>query len=169
MPNIPKEALELHKKGLRRCGHCHKVKPVDLFYRDSSNKTFGRTERCKECMKALRRGYRRDPEKVRAQYKQWRAKQDDADLSRRRWASKLRIRYGLTVEQHGSMYTEQNGCCLLCGQSVPYDRIQTDHDHTTGRVRGLLCIPCNIWVGFLEKNLGRLDKTMDYINGEEKA
>ena len=60
--------------------------------------------------------------------------------------------YGLTLEQWQQMFDEQSGCCLLCGkhQSELKRILQVDHDHITGKVRGLLCSPCNVQLGWLE-------------------
>ena len=44
--------------------------------------------------------------------------------------------------------------CSICGKRDLKGRDQhIDHDHMDGRVRGILCAPCNIKVGFFEKNL----------------
>jgi len=62
----------------------------------------------------------------------------------------LKIRYGITPSQHLLMYADQNGCCAICKQAVPYDKIVVDHDHEAGKVRGLLCYGCNTWLAAVE-------------------
>lgn len=63
-------------------------------------------------------------------------------------ARRLR-RYGLTVEQYDTMLAAQGGRCALfavCGATEPgggKTQWAVDHDHATGRVRGLLCLACN--------------------------
>lgn len=60
--------------------------------------------------------------------------------------SKLRRRYGLTLEQHDAMLAAQNGVCAICcrpEEHKKYTRLSVDHDHDTGKVRGLLCRRCN--------------------------
>jgi hypothetical protein len=60
----------------------------------------------------------------------------------------LRNRYGLTLETWGRMAEAQDGRCAVCGCEP--DRLDIDHCHATGRVRGLLCRRCNLLVGWLE-------------------
>ena len=73
----------------------------------------------------------------------------------------LRRNYNLTLAQHKQMYFEQDGCCLLCGQPVEYSKVHTDHDHKTGKVRGLLCARCNLCMGFVD-DLSFIEKAIAY-------
>ena len=65
--------------------------------------------------------------------------------------SALRRYYGITIADYNAMLEEQRGCCALCGKPVG-EKLAVDHDHTTGRVRGLLCILCNSLLGWYERN-----------------
>jgi len=60
------------------------------------------------------------------------------------------ITYPPAVEQRKKMYLSQKGRCKLCGKEVLYDKMQVDHNHTTGVVRGLLCYSCNSRIGYIE-------------------
>jgi hypothetical protein len=52
--------------------------------------------------------------------------------------------YGITVAQYAVMYRRQRGACAICRRKHTSARsMDVDHDHTTGRVRGLLCWRCN--------------------------
>lgn len=62
--------------------------------------------------------------------------------------SDLRRKYGITPEQYDAILATQGGCCALfeiCGSTKPGGKgiWQVDHDHATGRIRGLLCHTCN--------------------------
>lgn len=62
-------------------------------------------------------------------------------------------KYGLTLEQYEAMHNAQGGVCLICGKPNQNNRILcVDHDHKTGKVRGLLCTSCNSKLGIFEEN-----------------
>ena len=63
------------------------------------------------------------------------------DPAKRR-AAKLLKKYGITPAQWQAMYDRQKGLCDICAKPLT-GRIYTDHDHKTGRVRGLLDFICN--------------------------
>lgn len=59
--------------------------------------------------------------------------------------SKLKKRYGITIDDYDQMVEDQNGICAICGKLNKHGRrLCVDHDHKTGRVRGLLCDRCNL-------------------------
>jgi len=57
-------------------------------------------------------------------------------------------KYGITEADYERMYTAQNGCCAICKKhsSNFKRRLNIDHNHKTGQVRGLLCYRCNKFV-----------------------
>lgn len=59
--------------------------------------------------------------------------------------------YGLTVEAWLALHQEQSGLCGICKKPPAKGHLHVDHDHDTGRVRGLLCRPCNVKLHALEK------------------
>lgn len=83
------------------------------------------------------------------------------DLTRE--ARFLRL-YGITVEEYDRLLEAQGGTCARC-KKPPSEtlRLAVDHCHTTGRVRGLLCGPCNTYLGRLEANLSQLLEDLAYI------
>lgn len=54
-----------------------------------------------------------------------------------------RAQLGLTIEGYEELLAEQGGGCAICGARPKSRRLDTDHDHRTGAVRGLLCHRCN--------------------------
>lgn len=68
------------------------------------------------------------------------------DERRDYWRACIR-QFGVDYRMWMAMYFEQDGTCLICGEKEATD---VDHDHVTGRVRGLLCRGCNIRMGHLE-------------------
>lgn len=64
------------------------------------------------------------------------------------WA--LRKKYGITLSERLVMADNQGHACAICDDTpgVPYDdQLVVDHCHETGKVRGLLCPPCNWMLG----------------------
>jgi len=62
--------------------------------------------------------------------------------------------YNITLADYDAMYEEQKGKCAICGSTNPKTpkngRFCVDHDHVTGKVRGLLCSSCNRGIGLLQ-------------------
>ena len=67
----------------------------------------------------------------------------------------LRKNYGLTLAQYDKLLASQDGRCVLCNHVQTGKRLSVDHDHITGRIRGLLCITCNTDIGRYEKLAAR--------------
>jgi hypothetical protein len=63
--------------------------------------------------------------------------------------------YGIDDAAVATMMELQNSCCAICSMKFDFDRKGTkphiDHDHDTGRVRGLLCQKCNLALAIVEK------------------
>lgn len=68
--------------------------------------------------------------------------------------------YGITLEERNAMAQRQGGMCALCGKKR---KLVVDHDHTTGRVRALLCVWCNAFVGIVEKYAPQVPLAQAYL------
>ena len=71
-------------------------------------------------------------------------------------------KYGITPEQYEEMETAQAGLCRIC-ERVPVTSLRVDHDHETGRVRGLLCHDCNSGIGLLGDDRERIMRAAIYL------
>ena len=82
----------------------------------------------------------------------------------------LQRTFGITPEQYDEMYAEQEGCCAICGvhQSEVTRRFAVDHDHQTGKVRALLCQPCNTGIGLLQDNYDTILRAADYLRAAKE-
>lgn len=65
--------------------------------------------------------------------------------------SALKCRYNITLDQYDEIFEQQNGVCAICGEPEIKKRLSVDHDHKTGKIRGLLCQRCNFNLGIYEK------------------
>lgn len=141
----------------KRCPHCGKVKHTTEFTRQKSNYgKWGFSSWCKECDNKRSKEYRiNNPEKRKRLYRK----------------HNLKSKYGLTIEDIEIMLKNQNYKCAICGKeiflhgaSMDNNKIaRVDHNHETGKVRGLLCNDCNRGIGLLKDNPLFLANAIKYL------
>jgi hypothetical protein len=85
---------------------------------------------------------------------------------------KWRVRfnkYGLTKEEFFNLLELQDNKCALCNkpfESLTGNNLHVDHDHETDKVRGLLCLQCNVGLGMLGDKEEGLLRALEYVRGE---
>ena len=86
----------------------------------------------------------------------------------RREVARLRAyaAYGLTPGQYVALVRRQGGSCAICGALPKTQRLQVDHDHATGRVRGLLCYLCNYRLVPTRHTPELLRRAADYLESD---
>lgn len=78
--------------------------------------------------------------------------------------SYLKRKYGMTVGQYDAMLETQGGGCFICGRPPREDiSLPVDHDHSTGKVRGILCFCCNNALADLKEDPQLLQKAITYL------
>jgi hypothetical protein len=150
---------------VKRCPRCTATKPIGAFTVRRSGERLGQAvAHCKKCNSAT----------VTAAHRE-KIKRDPTVYRRCEWPSKLKCLYGISVEQYNKMLADQGGGCALCGSTNPvagnrtYKRtprtaFDVDHDHKTGKVRGLLCTRCNRLVGLANDNPETARKLVGYLS-----
>jgi len=134
----------------RDCRACHRLQELAAARRRGRPRRLTHVERF---------GHHRVPRKrkptdclechrLREQERYWRDP-DEARALRRRKAQlrpdyMYRWHYGIGLEEVQRMIAAQGGRCAICLRSV---KLQLDHDHETGLVRGMLCSDCNNGLG----------------------
>jgi hypothetical protein len=94
------------------------------------------------------------------------SERNKAQLSRRRTLAP----YGITPEGYDSMLAEQDGRCAICRTLEPgRNFFVVDHDHDTGKVRGLLCVKCNSGLGMFDDDPVVLMHATQYLTRSPKA
>jgi hypothetical protein len=142
---------------LKKCSRCGKVQSVDSFHRETRSLD-GLHSWCKSCANERRREAFAASEQVRERKRRngrtWYASNRSAHCRMAR-NSTLKRKYGITVEEYEFFLSTQGGGCGLCGSPEPKGKgcFHIDHDHATGRVRGVLCHHCNTQLGAYEKML----------------
>ncbi len=167
---------------MKRCKKCGAVKPMSDFHRDAAAND-GRRNECKVCNLAAQTAKRRaNPQANRDRVRQWQRANPEKVAARRAayvasgWRSisnrksHLKRRFGLTLEQYDEMLRSQGGGCALCGRAPREGKaLHVDHDHETGRVRGLLCFTCNNALGDFEDDPVRLREAARYVEAFEPS
>lgn len=77
----------------------------------------------------------------------------------------LKKKYNITPKEYETLYTKQKSQCALCERK--FQRLAIDHDHQTGKIRGLLCIACNTGIGKLGDTIPALEKAIKYLLNQE--
>lgn len=72
-------------------------------------------------------------------------------------------KHNITINEMKIMIKNQNNCCMICGKSFNEVLLNIDHDHKTGKVRGLLCSKCNIGLGNFRDNITLLKNAIVYL------
>ena len=107
--------------------------------------------------KARKTYYQKNKDKIYAKQK------DDPKYHASKRRHTLR-RYGITDEVYEQMLIAQGGVCAICKTDTPQGLRKyfcVDHNHVTGKVRGLLCQSCNILVAYAEHK--RLQEAYSYL------
>ncbi|MGC7464259.1 endonuclease VII domain-containing protein [Xanthomonas citri pv. citri] len=128
------------------CNGCKVAKPRAEFYPNGK----GVSSKCRECVKIeSTQRQRRDPAAAR-------------DACKR---SKMKVQYGMTLEQYDAKLKAQGGACAICGSTDPKGngRFAIDHCHMTGKVRAILCAPCNQGLGMFDDNIEKLAEAIAYL------
>jgi hypothetical protein len=126
--------------GVKRCPDCGETKPLEEFPRNRNGRD-GRHAYCKPCHNA-------------------RGRESKARLYGGSRHYHLLHRYGIGADEVNAMIERQGGVCAICGRPDPE---HVDHDHATGRIRGILCFNCNGGLGQLGDDPERLRAAAAYL------
>ena len=131
--------------GFKHCPGCKQIKPLEAFCNNRSSGD-GKAFYCKECHNA------RGSESRQRLYGGTRHYH-------------LMRRYGVGDAEVAAMIEAQGGVCLIC--KGPLDRPHVDHDHVTGKVRGVLCFNCNAGLGKFRDNVEIVERALAYLRGHD--
>ena len=132
------------KEEIKQCTSkdgCGEFKPLSEFNKD------------KTCPGGYRNICRPCDNKTNAK---WMEKNKDKRLDQQ-----LQHKYNITLPYRNAQIEKQKGCCACCGKKC--DKLVVDHDHTTGKFRGMLCHRCNTGLGQLGDDVPGLIRGLKYI------
>ena len=116
--------------------------------------------------------YQANKGRLQAYQSKWRKK--FPDNNRRYFRNRYLVKtYGITQDQYEALYKQQGGICAICG-GMPditrygITRLAIDHDHATGKIRGLLCNNCNAGMGIIGDTVEHLERAAEYLKRAQK-
>jgi hypothetical protein len=150
--------------GMKICTHCSKEKDVSDF---GKYKNGNPLPHCKKCENKKMRKFRIDnPKSTRTATKSYYQKNRDY------WRLYNRCRgVGITIKDYLEIFRTHNGCCDICGTShLELNKaLGIDHDHVTGKIRGLLCNNCNVALGGFRDSPEVLEKAVSYLKKHQEV
>ena len=132
------DAGTMERASEAKCTMCDVVKPASEFYKSNTNRT-GLHGWCKDC-------------------------------SDRRTTENCRKRLGISPDQFLALLVSQGSRCAICGIDSPGPKKDwnLDHDHVTGRVRGILCNGCNPMLGYAKDSIETLKAAITYLEKHDE-
>lgn len=150
------------------CRRCSQTRPVEHFpirrwETAKGEPRVGRQARCRECLKAIRLHERLTSDAYQ------RRLHDPVNRQHRKRAlfqNHLMRTYGITLEDWARMLESQQGRCAICERDIrdaTLSDVNVDHCHESGKVRGLLCLNCNMAIGLLLDRPETLRRATSYL------
>lgn len=157
------------------CSKCSSCKPTALFYKNKSTAD-GFRSWCVECTLRQNRIYAESKRDVKNKSERERYisnKPKRLEQTKEYYLLKgkdktLQKMYGISLNDYYEMLESQGGGCAICGRHYSNKRssfLSVDHNHKSGRVRGLLCSRCNKALGLLNEDFTLLVNAIQYIYG----
>lgn len=145
----------------KKCNICQAEKPLTDFSKTKQLKS-GFKGHCKKCHNEINKQYYSKPKNLQKQ-KQW-AKNNPESRKLTYRKHNVKRYYGLNWEEYQLLLKKFKNKCGICGGRDKND-LSVDHDHQTGKVRGLLCNNCNNGLGRFKDSYQLLEKAMKYLRG----
>ena len=142
---MPYKNRERKREAARR--HYRKVGHTDEYKRRVALNSKKYIENNRDKVNAKRRIYeKKNPERVR----NWRLKNG----------------HGISLDTYNALLNAQGNVCAICSRTEisKQGNLHVDHNHLTGKVRGLLCTKCNTSLGLMDENISLIYKLIEYLN-----
>ena len=128
------------------CIYCKVDKPITEYYKYAKMKS-GYANDCKDCRNEYGKKYRKDMVAKGIHQPAWNKLQE----------------YGIGIEEYRECMATSDKC-QACGSTI---KLCYDHDHDTGKFRGVLCGKCNTGIGMLGDNIQGVQQALGYLKEEE--
>lgn len=169
------------------CVKCHESKPLSEYHVHNVERGYHRNF-CKECQNEWAKKWRETPDgqeyhktydechrekqaEYRKIYREALLKSPKLQAKKRSYHRQWELgkNFGLSLDDYETMLSAQDGKCAICGTDKSYKNgnkrrnFSVDHDHVTGKVRGLLCFVCNTGIGHLQDDADIIRKAIVYL------
>jgi hypothetical protein len=125
--------------GKKRCGKCLEIFPVSMFHKDKHNPAVLLTSWCKVCKKKYQ-----------------------TENAMQIAITRICSRYNVSRDEAKILFNANT--CAICFESISGMKKAIDHCHTSGKVRGVLCAPCNQGLGSFRDSTERLKSAIAYLD-----
>lgn len=130
------------------CGNCSRVASLAFYHKTKHFKVI-------------------DTDKKRKSNLKWRHTIRESGFTNQQ-ICKIKHRYKITEFELLNYLTTQKNKCGIC-DNVFNNNILVDHNHDTGKIRGLLCRNCNFAIGLFKDNIKTLKNAIKYITNDTKV
>lgn len=150
-------AEDRKKNHVRRCKDCART-PEEVEFGQHPKTLDGLSIVCKPCNRLRTR-------KTTSNYSPERREEIKARFKSEPYKNSILLRtFGIDREYYRTLLAEQNSECAICADSFTEENFpQIDHDHSTGKVRGLLCRTCNMGLGMFKDDTDKLSQAIKYL------
>lgn len=131
------------------CKKCDTTKSVNDFYKNHRTRD-GLFHQCKDCCAT------QDKKQTAAAPFRKQVREFNRRLKSKGFATEV------TIDQFNSLFEAQDNKCDICGTHLVQPFI--DHNHSTGKIRSLLCHHCNILLGMCKEDISILKKAIEYLH-----
>lgn len=143
---VAKLEYTVGKPTMKKCHKCKIAQPYKNFHSSSHKKGYIAYD-CKKCRSESRKKY---------------YNKNRDEISKKASIKHRMNTYGITEEQYNDILLSQNSLCAICKK--PNDKtLHVDHNHKTGKIRGLLCSGCNTGIGFFNEDIDSLTNAVKYL------
>ena len=153
-PEYRAKAAERMRRWRAENSEVHREREKARYWKNKAENPDALREKSRVAMAEWRK---KNPERAKANQQRYYANNPEKVR-----ATVVKYRYGITLEQWHTIFEQQGNRCAICGVTETRGWC-VDHCHSTGRVRGILCHPCNTGIGFMEEDTERLSRAIDYL------
>jgi len=144
---------------MKQCTKCGIKKQLKEFPKAYDGRKGGREAACKVCRATKRRErWKHNKQNNKTKFTE----------NNRKW--QLKSMYGITKNEYDSLLEQTNGHCPICNKrfamkkGVSKHGPVVDHNHSNGKIRGIVCSLCNVGLGYFQDNPEVLQNAINYLN-----